>query len=171
KNKVKSLTAKNLRSGNSKILKAPYFVDATELGDLLPLTGTEFVTGTESKAQTGELHAPEVANPKNNQAFTTCFAIDYVPGEDHTIERPKDYDFWKDLIPDMSPPWPGRLLDLHYSNPKTVKPKKLGFNPEGIKTTGTLNLWNYRKIIDKNNFKPGTYTGDITIVNWPQNDY
>src|SRR5690606_13739421 len=27
------------------------------------------------------------------------------------------------------------------------------------------------KLIDRHNFKPGTYAGDITIVNWPQNDY
>src|SRR5690606_4625401 len=122
---INSLTASELRSGNLKILKAPYFVDATELGDLLPITGTEFVTGTESKAQTKELHAPEVANPINNQAFTMCFAIDYVPGEDHTIDKPRDYDFWKDHVPDLSPPWAGKLLDLHYSDPRTLNPKNL----------------------------------------------
>lgn len=170
-NKVNSLTAKELRSGSTKVLKAPYFVDATELGDLLPLTGTEFVTGTESKSQTGELHAPAIANPKNNQAFTTCFAMDYVPGEDHTIDKPKDYDFWKNLVPDLNPPWSGKLLGLHYSDPRTLNPKNLGFDPSGKPTGDMLNLWNYRKLIDRHNFKPGTYAGDITIVNWPQNDY
>src|SRR5690606_29085586 len=168
---INSLTASELRSGNLKILKAPYFVDATELGDLLPITGTEFVTGTESKAQTKELHAPEVANPINNQAFTMCFDSDYVPGEDHTIDKPRDYDFWKDHVPDLSPPWAGKLLDLHYSDPRTLNPKNLGFHPEGLPTGDMLNLWNYRKIIDRNNFRPGIYSGDITIVNWPQNDY
>lgn len=170
-NKVHSLTAKELRSGSKKVLKAPYFVDATELGDLLPLTGTEFVTGTESKSQTAELHAPAVANPKNNQAFTTCFAMDYVPGENHTIDKPKDYDFWKNLVPDLNPPWSGKLLGLHYSDPRTLNPKNLGFDPSGKPTGDMLNLWNYRKLIDRHNFKPGTYAGDITIVNWPQNDY
>lgn len=170
-NKVNSLTAKELRSGSTKVLKAPYFVDATELGDLLPLTGTEFVTGTESKSQTGELHAPAIANPKNNQAFTTCFAMDYVPGEDHTIDKPKDYEFWKNLVPDLNPPWSGKLLGLHYSDPRTLNPKNLGFDPSGKPTGDMLNLWNYRKLIDRHNFKPGTYAGDITIVNWPQNDY
>lgn len=170
-NKVNSLTAKELRSGSTKVLKAPYFVDATELGDLLPLTGTEFVTGTESKSQTGELHAPAIANPKNNQAFTTCFAMDYVPGEDHTIDKPKDYDFWKNLVPNLNPPWSGKLLGLHYSDPRTLNPKNLGFDPSGKPTGDMLNLWNYRKLIDRHNFKPGTYAGDITIVNWPQNDY
>jgi len=129
------------------------------------------VTGTESKADTRELHAPDKADPSNNQAFTMCFAMDYVPGENHTIRKPSNYTFWRNHVPDLSPPWPGRLLELHYSNPKTLQPKKLGFDPLGGKTGDALNLWNYRKIIDKDNFMPGTYPGDITLVNWPQNDY
>jgi len=71
----------------------------------------------------------------------------------------------------MSAPWSGKLLSLSYSNPKTLEPKELAFHPEGINTGDKLNLWNYRRIISKNNFIIGSYTGDITIVNWPQNDY
>jgi hypothetical protein len=170
--KVKALKVKNQRTGQEKVLTAPYFVDATELGDLLPMTGTEFVTGTESRKETGELHAPEVGNPVNNQAFTMCFAIDYVKGENHVIDKPREYDFWKNYVPKMTPDWPGKMLSLWYSTPNNpTVPKKLGFHPEGIKTDAPLNLWNYRKIINKNNFVPGTYPGDVTIVNWPQNDY
>jgi hypothetical protein len=170
-NQVKTLEAISLNTRKKLNLSAPYFVDATEMGDLLPLTGTEFVTGAESKTDTGELHAPEKANPENNQAFTVCFAIDYVPGENHVIEKPKEYDFWKNFVPKMAEPWSGKLLDLSYSDPKTLRPKMLGFHPEGISTGDKLNLWNYRKIINKGNFKKGTYSGDVTIVNWPQNDY
>lgn len=168
---VKAVEAVNLKNGQKTVLEAPYFVDATECGDLLPLTNTEYVTGTESKSQTGELHAPEKENPKNNQAFTLCFAMDYQPGANNIIDRPKEYNFWKNYVPDMNPPWSGKLLDLNYSNPQTLEPKKLGFHPEGVRTGDVLNLWNYRRIIKKNNFSPGTYDGDITIVNWPQNDY
>lgn len=168
---VKAVEAVNLKNGQKTVLEAPYFVDATECGDLLPLTNTEYVTGTESKSQTGELHAPEKENPKNNQAFTLCFAMDYQPGANNIIDRPKEYNFWKNYVPDMNPPWSGKLLDLNYSNPQTLEPKKLGFHPEGVRTGDVLNLWNYRRIINKNNFSPGTYDGDITIVNWPQNDY
>ncbi|MEJ7769794.1 MAG: FAD-dependent oxidoreductase, partial [Chitinophagaceae bacterium] len=35
----------------------------------------------------------------------------------------------------------------------------------------SLNLWNYRRILNKKNFEPGFYGGDISLVNWPQNDY
>lgn len=168
---VQAVEMLDLRSGKVLTLSAKFFIDATELGDVLPLTNTEYVTGTESRAATGELHAPEVADPANHQAFTLCFAMDYQPGEDHTIERPKDYDYWRAYEPKMSPPWAGKLLDLNYSNPRTLAPKALGFHPEGIETGSMLNLWNYRRLIHRNNFVPGTYAGDITVVNWPQNDY
>jgi hypothetical protein len=52
-----------------------------------------------------------------------------------------------------------------------LKPKKLGFDPTGKDLKDVLNLWNYRRIINQNNFTEGTYEGDITIVNWPQNDF
>jgi len=168
---VKALEASSLKTATKYNLSAPYFVDATEMGDLLPMTGTEFVTGAESKSETGELHAPQKADPENNQAFTVCFAIDNVPGENHVIPKPKDYDFWKNFVPQMDKPWSGKLLDLAYSNPKTLEPKSLDFHPEGVSRGQTLNLWNYRRIINKENFVNGTYSGDITIVNWPQNDY
>lgn len=169
--KVRALKAVSQRSGKETVLSAPYFVDATELGDLLPLTGTEYVTGAESKKETRELHAPEKADPNNCQAFTMCFAMDYVAGANHVIDKPKEYEFWRNYTPNVTPAWSGKLLDLAYSNPKTLEPKKLGFHPEGLKTGDSLNLWNYRRIISKANFKLGTYLGDISNVNWPQNDY
>ncbi len=169
--KVKALKARCLQTGKEVVLNTPYFIDATELGDLLPLTRTEYVTGAESQRDTHELHASEKADPNNNQAFTCCFAMDYLPGENHIIDKPKEYDFWQKLVPAMTPPWPGKLLSLYYSSPSTLQPKALGFDPSGNPTGKALNLWNYRRIIDKNNFKAGLYSGDITIVNWPQNDY
>jgi hypothetical protein len=170
-NQVQSVTLENTENGGRLDLSAPYFVDATELGDLLPLTGTEFVTGSEAASATRELHAGEKADPENNQAFTMVFAMDYLPGEDHVIDKPEEYAFWKDLVPEMDTPWSGKLLDLRYSSPQTLAPKALGFHPEGIPTVDKLNLWNYRRIISRNNFTPGAYDSDITIVNWPQNDY
>ncbi len=169
--KVKALKALSLQTGKETILTGPYFVDATEMGDLLPLTGTEFVTGTESRIETRELHAPEKADPDNHQAFTMCFAMDYLPGTNNIGDKPAEYDFWKNLVPDMTPAWPGKLLDLSYSNPKTLEKKPLGFNPDGSPTDPYLNLWNYRRILAKDNFAPGAYSGDISTVNWPQNDY
>lgn len=169
--KVIGLKAIDVQYKQEVFLRAPYFVDATELGDLLPLTGTEFVTGTESKGVTGELHAPEKEDPNNVQAFTVCFAMDYVPGANHTIEKPSEYKYWSNFIPPMKPAWPGKQLQLLYPKPATLVPTPLGFHPEGLNTGSALNLWNYRRIISKDNFQQGLYAGDICTVNWPQNDY
>ena len=170
-NRVQSVRVKNLRSGEIRNLKGTYFADATELGDLLPMTGTEYVCGAEAKSDTGELHAAEIADPTNNQAFTVCFAMDYRPNEDWTIDKPEEYGFWRDYRPEMKKPWAGKLLELNYSNPRTLQPKNLGFDPRGNSLGEVLNLWNYRRILAKDNFKEGFLTGDITLVNYPQNDY
>jgi len=169
--RVRALKVSEVHSKNEIILTAPYFVDATELGDLLPLTGTEFRTGTESRNETNEMHAPETGNPQNQQAFTVCFALDYDKNGNHIIDKPAEYDFWHDYVPALTPPWSGRLLSLMYSNPSTLEPKALGFHPEGLSTGDALNLWVYRRIIAKDNFTPGAYNSDISIINWPQNDY
>lgn len=164
--RVTAVQVRDLESGQDVVLRAPWFIDATELGDLLPLTGTEYVTGAESRKDTGEPHAPEEADPHNMQAFTWCFAIDYLPGEEHTIQKPTEYGFWRDYVPDLKPAWPGKLLSWVYSYPVTLEPRNLAADPE--KQEG---LWRYRRIADKTQFMPGTYPGDISLVNWPQNDY
>ncbi|QEG38832.1 FAD-dependent oxidoreductase [Roseimaritima ulvae] len=162
-------------AGQSIQVTAPYFIDASEQGDLLPLTNTEFVTGAESRDETGEAHAPPQAAPDNIQAFTWCFAIDHIDGADHTIDKPAQYDFWRNHTPDLDPAWPGKLLSLQYSKPNTLKPHDLDFVPPSKggppPRTKALNLWLYRRIIDPANFVPNTYDSGVTIVNWPQNDY
>lgn len=171
KNHVSEVTIKNLTSNNSFKATAHYFVDATELGDLLPLTKTDYVIGAESKKESGELHAAETANPYNQQSFTCCFAIDYQEGKNNLIERPLEFDFWSNHIPALHPSWTGKLLSLTYSNPTTLQPRTLNFNPDGSSVDGILNLWNYRRIIHHKNFLPGVYGSDISLVNWPMNDY
>ncbi|MSU47673.1 MAG: FAD-dependent oxidoreductase [Opitutus sp.] len=164
--RVEAVRLRNLETGHDLVLRAPLFVDATELGDLLPLTRTEYVTGAEAQRDTGEPHAKPEAQPQNVQSFTCCFAAEYLAGEDHTIERPRDYDFWRDHVPPLTPPWSGKLLSLFYSQPKTLKPFTMGFDP----ANGT-GLFKYRQIVERANFVPGTYAGNTTLVNWPQNDY
>ena len=167
---VRAVKLRDLRTGLERVLTAPFFIDATELGDLLPLTKTEFVTGAEGRDHTGELHAPEKAAPDNQQAFTMCLAMDYDPLREHLIDKPREFDFWRAFVPHLRPAWPGRLLDLTYTHPPTLKPRTLGFDPVG-ETSGTLNLWKYRRLISRKFFLPDTYVGDTSLVNWPQNDY
>ncbi len=168
--RVRAVTVRDLRAGRDVVLTAPYFLDATELGDLLPLTKTEYVVGAESQKDTGEPHASAEARPGNQQAFTCCFAMDYLDGEDHTIEKPTEYDFWHKYVPEMKPAWPGPLLSWQMSEPIALRERKVSFDPTGP-GAGGLNLWLYRRIADRKNFKEGTYRGDVCLVNWPQNDY
>jgi hypothetical protein len=168
---VSSVEMESIRSGQHRNIRAKVFLDATELGDLLPLAKTEYVTGAESRQQTGELHASAMAGPDNEQAFTMCFAMDYLEGEDHTIERPDQYDFWRDYVPSIHPAWPGKWLDWTYTHPRSLEPRRLGFNPANGPFKGVINLWSYRRIAARSNFEPGTYRSDISLVNWPQNDY
>jgi hypothetical protein len=168
--RIRAVTVEERLAGRRLTLTAPYFVDATELGDLLPLTRTEYVIGAEAQKQTGETHAPEEAQPANQQAFTWCFAVDHCAGEDHTIEKPAEYDVWRDYLPTMTPPWPGRLLSWRMSHPITLEPREVSFDPTGP-GSGGLNLFIYRRILDAGNFVPGTFRSGVSLINWPQNDY
>ena len=172
-NRVSSVTVENLLNGDLTVLHGLNFIDATELGDLLPMTGTEYVSGAESKAQTGELHAADIADPANNQAWTYVLGIDYLDGEDHTIEKPEEYDFWKNYIPSLRPAWaPGKLFSEDYSTPSNPAVTRKGFlNPLSSVGESGFNWWDYRKVINRGSFVDGTFASDITLLNWPQNDY
>jgi hypothetical protein len=53
-----------------------------------------------------------------------------------------------------------------------LQPTKNSFTPNPAPTAHEdRNLWLFRRIADRANFIPGAYPSDITLVNWPQNDY
>ena len=167
--RVRAVTLESLDTGRRRVIQAAYVLDATELGDLLALTGTEHVTGAESQAQTGELHARDDApDPLEQQPFSWCFAMDYTEGADFTIARPAEYDFWRRYQADF---WPDKLLSWTYfrsdrSDPhlptdlrrpaqerRPVRPLAFPAHP----LDGAL--------------PAGLYPSDIVVVNWPQIDY
>lgn len=172
--RIESVTIKT-QMGETCTLTGSYFVDASEEGDLLPLVRAEYAIGMESRQVTQEPHAPAEAAPGNIQSFTWCFAIDHVANENHVIDRPRDYEFWREHVPPLTPPWPGKLLSLTYSNPRTLAPRELSFVPGTGETpvpkTSTLNLWMYRRISDPTLLTSTPRGSGISIVNWPQNDY
>jgi hypothetical protein len=159
--RVEAVRVRNLESGGARVLRAPFFADATEQGDLLPLTRTEYVVGAESRKQTNEPSAKETAGPDNLQGFTCCFAMAYLPGENHTIDRPDDYAYWRQFS--LPSPEGGEYHLLSFDDAGS---RKYGFDPEARK-----GFWTYRRIADRDLFRRGFFKGDITIVNWPQNDY
>jgi len=163
---VQSVTVEHRVTGEVIALQGSYFLDATECGDVLPLAGVEFVMGAEGRKETGEPHASEEANPLDMQAFTYVFALDYIEGGDFTIEKPEQYEFWRSFIP-RSSRFP--LLSWFANDADdTTQFKEYGLFPD---ERGLMPLWTYRRIIDSSQFITSLYDSDITLVNWPQNDY
>jgi hypothetical protein len=157
------------RAGERTEIVAPYYLDATELGDLLPTVGAEFVTGAECIADTGEPHAlAGKADPDDQQSFTWCFAFDHDPSENHVIERPASWDFWKNY---RAPFWPDRQMSWSYPDPISLDPVRLPLFAGPTDTKLGDDLWHYRRILYRKNFSAGFLGSDVVIANWPQNDY
>ncbi|MFB5269993.1 FAD-dependent oxidoreductase [Paenibacillus enshidis] len=162
---VTSVIVRN-RKGDEILLRGAYYLDATDCGDLLPLAGAEFATGAESASDTGEPHAMKEANPLDMQSITHVAAVEYVEGGNFVIDRPDDYSFWKSYKPDFSP-FP--ILSWHASDANDMtKMKKFTMFPN---VHGTMSLWDYRRIVDPSQLSRPLYEGEITLLNWPQNDY
>ncbi|MEV4221999.1 FAD-dependent oxidoreductase [Nonomuraea sp. NPDC049725] len=172
------LSVRLRHEGDEVVVTAPYILDATETGELLPLTGTEYVTGFESRDDTGEPSAPAEAQPLNMQAISVCFAVDHMDG-DHTVDRPASYDFWRDF---ELPFWGGKLLGWRSPNPRTLEIGERSFTPnpdddpllvraDQRRNPGDGNLWTFRRIAARRLFTPGAYASDICLVNWPMIDY
>jgi hypothetical protein len=169
--RLSAVVMRDLLTGTELELAAAYFLDATENGDLLPLAGIEHVTGSEASAQTGEPSARAQANPANVQAFSVCFVLDELAGENHTIPRPERYEYWRNYRPRLTPPWPGPLLAWSGLNPRTMEPMRYNFDPHREKPGIFSGLWAFRRIIDRAQFAPGTYRSDVCLVNWPMIDF
>jgi hypothetical protein len=176
--RVTSVTVAHRDSGERFAIEATYIVDATETGELLPLTGAEYVTGFESQLETGEPSGPDEAQPMNMQAVSFCFAIDHVDG-DHTIDKPAQYDFWRTYQPSF---WGDRLLSFRSPHPRTLALSERTFTPnpdddplavvaDQRLSPGDGNLWTFRRIAARRLFADGAYDSDICLVNWPMIDY
>ena len=165
---VRAVTLRRVADGRERTLEGAMFVDATELGDLLPLTGTEHVLGAESAAETGELHAPDVADPLDQQAVSWCFAVEYRPGEDHTIDRPEGYASWLEHVDDF---WPGPQLSWEDVEPITLARRTRPIFAGPTDAPRVEDLWHFRRILARTQFEPGFLPHDVSLVNWPQIDY
>jgi len=157
--RVTSVTLED-RGGNRERVTARYFLDATDTGSLLPLTGTEYRIGAESREETGEPHAGETADPQDQQPITWVAALKLdeklIP-----MEKPADYDFFASSVFRGQPQFGWNCWGSHGLSHYAMYDNEPGALP--------LGLWSYRRIQ-----YPPYYTDgrpEITLLNWPQNDY
>lgn len=156
-------------------IEAKLIIDASELGDVLPLADVPYVTGSEGQDATGEMHTPGYSpRPDNMQAITWVAAVGYDsschPNNDkHRIPEPVQYAYWKNYQPTLTPAWPGNLLSWSYTNPVTLSPVTASLFPGG--KGGGAALWPYRRILAGSGFRGTVPWHDVTVLNWPQNDY
>lgn len=139
-------------------ITARFFLDATDLGDLLPLVDAPWVTGAEARNDTGEADAPEEARPGEVQGFTFCFAVEYRPGEDHTIPKPEGYERLRDAQPFTL------TLTASDGSPRPFHVFETG-------PTGLPPFWTYRRLLSGRLFDPSGALRDIAMINWNANDY
>ena len=141
-------------------------IDATELGDLLPLCGAEHVVGAESVEQTGEKQAqPGEAKPECVQSFTYTFACERRgDGERHVIPRPEKYEHYRSAQPYSL------RIEVHggeiYGEQSGWLAYRLYDRMPGTKG----GLWTYRRLVERAAFASGV-DYDVTLFNWPGNDY
>ena len=142
-------------------------IDATELGDLLPLAGAEYRVGAESVAETGEAHAqPHEAKAHCVQSFTYTFAAERRPeGERHVIAEPARYRHYRAS--------PALLADGSRSTAaRSTARKAAGWNtasttacPAPRAGCGPIAACSRRRR------SAARRTHDLALFNWPGNDY
>jgi hypothetical protein len=157
------------RGSETRSVCARYVLDATELGDLLELAGVEHVTGAESQAETGEPHArADRPDPLDQQAISWAFALDYHPKTDNTIDRPEQYEFWREYRTDF---WPDKLLSWTTPEPVSLEPVHRPIFSGPMESLNGNDLWHFRRILYTGHHRAGAFDSDIVVVNWPQIDY
>lgn len=148
---------------DGQTVEAKLFIDATETGDLLAVSGAGYVTGAESRCETGETLAPQEADPDDMQPVTWVAACDYVPGRKETIDKPAEYDYFRKYkMPYDDYP----VLGMRGPDSRTGKSKRFGFfdneHCEGEKLFG---LFTYRRIVCGAHYKEGHRPTDVTLIN------
>jgi hypothetical protein len=166
--RIESVLAVNLDDRRWTRLRPRIVIDATELGDLLPLVGAEYVVGAETKSETGEPHALP-AGPKADcvQSFTFTFALERMaPGKRYVIPMPERYAHYRDAQP--------YSLRIHVHGGEIYGEESGWLEYQMFEPApGTKGgLWTYRRLIDRSLFPPNSgFLNDISMINWPGNDY
>ena len=146
--------------GEQECIAARFFLDATDTGELLPLTGTEYRIGAESREETGEPNAPEKGDREDQQPITWVGAL-RLYSERPEMKKPESYDYFASLSVRGLP-----LFSWEAYGAGGVT--RFGMF-DGDVAPGSLGMWSYRRIQ-----YPPFFTdkrSEISLLNWQQNDY
>ncbi len=158
---VAHVILKDLVSGNYQTMVARYFIDGTDTGELLPLTGTAYTIGAEAQSDTGEPHAKAVADSQDMQPITYVAALKWDDKATEAIAKPKHYEYFKAL----KTPYDDHPILSPYG-PDSSTGKARSFNI----LVPPAPLWSYRRIFDPKTLNRPSEL-ERTLLNWPQNDY
>jgi hypothetical protein len=162
--RIASVCLLDRKTGHTRCLSADWFLEATEMGDLLPLVGVEYRVGAEGREQWQEPHALDVSDPQCVQAITWCAALGWDPEGTHRVPKPEQYDYWKRFAPEF---WGGPILSWDTKHPVTGQTRTFGLRQ--WEDTHGHGLFEYRRVLCADTFAEPIE--EATIVNWPQNDY
>jgi hypothetical protein len=138
-------------------LKGQYFVEASELGELLPLSGTPFRKGAEAQSETHERNAPVVADPHASQSFTYPFILEKAATQGGLGEvKPPQYESFLPHYTMVVDYGKGKLLTYGFYEAKKGLPGS---------------FWVYRRSIDAARFDPAKFPEDRAMINWSSNDH
>ncbi|HEY9773413.1 MAG TPA: FAD-dependent oxidoreductase [Planktothrix sp.] len=151
--------------GSDKVwqFKPKLCIDATELGDILPLAKLPYSTGSDCRRDTDEAHAPVDGDPENLQDFTYPFVLEYRPGEKHVIDKPAQYDRYNEA---------GKFSFQGYKMfEQSVKPGPCGDDDAAGGNHGCyLPFWTYRRLLSSKQFDDAKVAHDVAMINWDSND-
>lgn len=155
--RIEAVLFRESRGERELLISARQIIDATELGDLLPLARVEYVTGAESIHETGEPSAPETADPLKQQGFTHLAAVDYIPGGNFVIEKPANYAKFRPRFES--------LCAFGCGMTSLFAPGMLDESGEMVRLPEYKKcIWNFRRVLCRGNFRPGVFPSDITML-------
>jgi hypothetical protein len=143
-------------------LNALYFIDASELGDLLPLTGLPYRRGAEAQSETHERDAPAEANRRASQSFTYIFVLENA--RENPIHPPTTAEA------NSKPAYYSTFLPRYTMVVDYGKGKLLTYGVFEARPNLPGSFWAYRRSVEADKYKPGVFAGDRAMINWSSND-
>jgi hypothetical protein len=162
---VRSLLAYDFARNQVMRLRTRFVLDATEMGDLLPILKIPYAVGSEPKSNTGEPHAAPQPNPACVQSFTYTFAAEHREGEDNRIAKPEGYERIRDSQPfGLTFNYP---IEFGWRGSYTYK--VFGDDPAIPNNMSPRPFFPWRRML-ATKVLDGVKR-DVALMNWPRQDY